>query len=126
MNKIAALLLVLVLCMGFAACMAEPEPEPEKPLTEAEVVKQLVETEGLTEYTHWTLDNNKLKSSSFTVATLEKDEDEDPFVTYRVYGKANFTDLYGDTYTENLYCVVRYESGRWRINYLEIDNWGWR
>ena len=119
MKKILSLCLILLMCLSICACSNASSKEEDKPKTEREIVLEKIEQIGREEYTIWTINNNKLKSSTITVATLEKTEDN----LYCAYGKIVFVDVYGDTYEKNVeLSLAQNYNGRWELKSIDIED----
>ena len=119
MKRVWISCLALVMCLSFSACSSSSSTVNDKPKTEKEIVLEKIETIGREEYKIWTINNNKLKSSAITVATLEKTEDN----LYSAYGEIVFTDVYGDTYEKNITLSMKYnENGWWDLESIDIED----
>ena len=119
MKKTLSLCLALLMCLSICACSNTSSKEEDKPKTEREIVLEKIEQIGRVEYTIWTINNNKLKSSTITVATLEKTEDN----LYCAYGKIVFVDVYGDTYEKNVeLSLTQNYNGWWELKSIDIED----
>ena len=119
MKKTLSLCLALLMCLSICACSNTSSKEDDKPKTEREIVLEKIEQIGRVEYTIWTINNNKLKSSTITVATLEKTEDN----LYYAYGKIVFVDVYGDIYEKNVeLSLTQNYNGWWELKSIDIED----
>lgn len=118
MRKIICAGLIAVLVLSLCACGSV-----EKPKTNEELAIEAVEEYGRYKYGFKTIGGNELKSSKFTVTTIQFESE----TVYTVYGKAVMVDVYDKKWDNEFSCKVKYdaEENEWEVKDFayKYKNW---
>ena len=118
MRKLLCITLVFILIFSLCSCGNSKSTAQ----TVEDEVRRAVTIRGYSEGYGSTIGGKDIKSSSFDVSTLQKENES----SYVAYGVARMVDVYGNVYTNNFSCDVTKDSdGSWSAEDVEYTSNNW-